>query len=93
MPLFERSGSGEGEWVGPSRRRSGRKATPFKQRKATRDLLLLRILQDPVLKLSPREISDTLGIPLTTVRDALASAREKGRRHRASRPAPDDDEE
>lgn len=92
MPLFRTNDDGEA-WVEPSRRRVRPKRTPFKQRKATRDLLLLRILQDPVLKLSPREISDTLGIPLSTVRDALASAREKGRRHRGSRSGPGGDEE
>jgi hypothetical protein len=92
MPKFERAGSGEGEWVEPSRRRAGRGKTPYKQWKATRDLILLRISQDPVLKLSPRELSDTLGIPLSTLRDALNSAKEAGRRFKASRPAPADDE-
>jgi hypothetical protein len=92
MPKFERSGSWEEQWVGPSPRRR-RPKTPYKQRKATRDLILLRLIRDRELKLTPRELSATLGIPLSTVRDALNAARDAGRRHKASRAAAGDDEE
>jgi hypothetical protein len=87
MPKFERSGSGEEEWVEPAKRRP-RKGPP-KQDKGGRNSALLtlnRVHGVPVAKLSAM-----FNIPASTVRSAVNSAREKGLRRKASRPAPDDE--
>jgi hypothetical protein len=88
MPLFERSGSGEEEWVEPARRRP-RKGPP-RQDKGGRNAALLtlhRVHGVPVAKLSAM-----FNIPVSTLRSALNVAREKGRRRKASRQSPDDDD-
>jgi hypothetical protein len=88
MPKFERSGSGEEEWIEPARRRP-RKGPP-KQDKGGRNAALLTLSR--VHGVPATQLAAWFEMPVSTVRSALNAAKEKGRRRKASRPAPDDDE-
>ncbi len=91
MPKFERSGSGEEAWVEPAKRRPRKGKGPPKQDKGGRNSALLTLSR--VHGVPATQLAAWFKMPVSTVRSALDAAREKGRRRKAPRPAPDDDDE
>jgi hypothetical protein len=95
MPKFERAGSGGEEWVEPAKRRPRKgKGKGPKQDKGGRNAILLALNEGfRGYKLSARELSDTLDMPLRTVQASLKTAREVAERHKARRRAVSDPED